>query len=354
MEIKDIPKIEKWNPSPSRITRGKNILYYLDQLIFSSKEINIKDTILISSAPRSGSTWLMEILGTIPGYTYIFEPLNPTWFPESFEVGFKSRTYLPSNTEWIEGEKYLRKAFMGNIFGIPLQNSQIITHTPRNKLEVFMHRLLGNKLIVKSINFNRLLPWVCKRFQLRKIYFMIRHPCATIASQLNTGLCGYHANSPPYQYIFPTREDILNEASTIDKLDVELLKKLKEIRTLEEILAAAWCLDNFIPLSLSKPYPWTLIIYEKLIKEGSREIPNLFNELGEKITRSAFRCLKLPSMTTPWDQLHIVKDVDKQLMKWKQFLSEKQVERILNIVSDFGFNFYTENAEPDYGNINIL
>ena len=49
----------------------------------------------------------------------------------------------------------------------------------------------------------------------------------------------------------------------------------------------------------------------------------------------------------------VIRDADKQLSKWKKYLSEKQIQRILKVVSDFGLDFYTEDIEPDYNNINI-
>ena len=91
------------------------IVQRLDKIIFSSKKFDIKDTIVITGTPRSGTTWLMEILGVIPEYICLFEPLNPIYFPESIEVGFKSRKYLPPDVDWKDGEEYLRKIFTGNL-----------------------------------------------------------------------------------------------------------------------------------------------------------------------------------------------------------------------------------------------
>jgi len=217
-----------------------------------------------------------------------------------------------------------------------------------------MHHLIGNKLLVKFIRLNRLLPWVAKRFQLRKIIFIIRHPCAVIDSQLKTGFCGYHPNNPPYKDIYPTQKNILDEASKIEGLDTRILKRLQEIDTREEIIAASWCLDNYIPLSYPKPYPWTLVVYEKLMKDGEREINRLFNEIGEKnVRRSAYRHLNIPSMVIQKGESDIVTKADIQLSKWKKSLSEGQIERILSIVSDFGLDFYTEEIEPDYNKINL-
>jgi hypothetical protein len=217
-----------------------------------------------------------------------------------------------------------------------------------------MHRLLGNKLVVKSIGLSRLLPWISKRFELRGIYFIIRHPCAVVASQIKTGWCGYHLTSPPYSDIFPTRQQVLEEASEIEGLDQSLINKLEKIQTQDEILAAVWCLDNYVPLSFSKPHPWITVIYEKIKTMGEEEIIRLFNEIGMKdIPPSAFRNLNIPSMLTLRGENKIVKRAEKQLSKWKESLSKKQIERILKIVSDFGLDFYTENIEPDYDNIEI-
>lgn len=318
----------------------QKIIQYLDRLISKSKKFNMKDTILIAGSPRSGTSWLMEILGNIPGYTYLFEPLNPRWFPETRELGFQSRIYLPSDIDWSKGEEYLRKIFTGQLVGF----QSLYQFTPKE----IMHLLLGKKLIVKSVRLNRLLPWASRRFQLSKIFFIIRHPCAVITSQLKTGWCGYHSTFPPYSNIFPNLKTILYEASEIKSLDPELFNRLKNIKTREEILAVAWCLDNYVPLSSPKPFPWETIIYEKLVKQGEKEIVKLFNEIEEKdFLRYAIRYLKVPSALAPGDEPKTVIKANEQLSKWKKFLSEKQIERILSIVSDFGLDYYIEDLESD-------
>ena len=325
----------------------KNFNQYLNKTILKIKKINMTETIVIVGTPRSGTTWLMELLGTIPSYTYLFEPLNPRWFPESSKIGFQSKTYLPDSADWTKGEKYLRKAFTGRLFSIGGPYELRLS-----KPKMILQSLLYDKLIVKSVRMNRLLPWVAKRFELRNIFYIIRHPCAVVASQLKTGFTGHQPINPPYINITPNPKNILSEASKIEGLSHNILDKLKKIEKPEEILAVSWCLDNYVPLSLPKPHPWTMVIYEKLINEGEKEIIRLFNEIGEK-DRSirAIRFLKKPSKLTQKSELNIVKNEDKQLSKWKKSLSEKQIDRILKIVDDFGLDFYTENIEPDYQKI---
>jgi len=260
-----------------------NALQYINKKTFSSKKINMEDTILIVGSPRSGTTWLMEILATLPNYTYTFEPLNPIWSPSSFEVGFGSRTYLQKDSNWQEGEEYLQNVFTGQIAEFPVKGSITVSLLHGFSIKNSMNRFLSKKLIVKSVNMNRMLPWIAEKFQLRRIFFIIRHPCAVVASQLKTGLCGYRNSSPPYKDIFPTHKDILDEASNINGLDSTVYNMLEKIKSREEILAASWCLDNLIPLSQKTPYPWSTVIYEKFVKEGKEQINKIFNELAERI-----------------------------------------------------------------------
>jgi hypothetical protein len=337
---------------------------HFDETIFKSKKFDIKDTILITGTARSGTTWLMEILGVIPGYTNIFEPLNPLYFPQSLKIGFNPRTYLRVDENWKEGEEYLRKIFTGTLH-YDIDWLEQVDYTKDNfynviigifsqlKPENMIQQLFSNKLIVKFIRLNRMLPWVAQRFKMRSMILIIRHPCAVVASRFKQG-----QKLPPGLPIkinpFPTKKDILDEAAKIDGINQGLINRLNKISTLEEILAASWCLDNFVPLSYKKPYPWTVIFYEKLIKDGEQQIKNLFKEIGEKnIPRAAFRHLKIPSKVAHKSEHMIVKKADLQLSKWKKSLSDKQIQRILSIASAFGFDFYTEDIEPNYDNLTI-
>ncbi len=322
------------------------IIQIINNTFFTKKSINMKDTILIVGSPRSGTTWLMEIFTTLPRYTYLFEPLNPIWCPKSFEIGFRSRTYLSVDAEWPQGEDFLKKTFTGKIACLPIKDNVFDIIQPELSIKNIIHFLFGNKLIVKSINMNRMLPWIAKHFKLRGIFLIIRHPCATVASQLKTGLCGYRPSMPPYFDIYPTKEMVLAEALEINDLDSNIINKLKKIEKIEEILAVAWCLDNFRYISKQKQYLWNLVIYEKLIKEGEKEINQMFESIGVKdIPKSAINILKKPSIVTMKEDQSYIKKPDKQLSKWKEYLSEKQINNILKIVSYFDIDFYSKNID---------
>jgi hypothetical protein len=325
------------------------LIQYINKKTYNAKKIDIKNTILIVGSPRSGTTWLMEILATLSNYTYTFEPLNPIWCPESFKLGFRSRTYIQPNKNCSIKEDFLKKIFTGQISKVPVKENLIISLLSGFSIKNTMCHLLGKKLIVKSVNMNRMLPWIAEKFPLRKIFLIIRHPCAVISSQIKSGLCGYRTSRYPYIDIFPTKNDILEEASEINGVNPNLYNKLKKIKKREEILAASWCLDNFVPLNYKKPHNWTNIFYEKLVKDGENEITHLFNEIGEQIIpKAAFHKLKKPSMVVEKKDKELIKKPIQQLTKWKKTLSNKQINIILKIVSEFGLEFYSDEIEHNY------
>lgn len=320
----------------------QKIIDNFDIKIATAKHFTISDTILIAGSPRSGTTWLMELLERIPSYRHIFEPLNPNEFPESLQKGFQSRTYLPPDTYWPEGENYLLRTFTGRTRSLTNKHSSI------NSPQSFFLSIMTNKLIVKEVRANRLLPWIAKRFPLKAIIFIIRHPCAVIYSQLKTGYTAYHNSNPPYTDITPSLENILAEASTIDGLENNVLNKLKRLETQEELLAATWCLDNYVPLFAPQPHLST-VIYEKIFTKPEKEIPDIFSMLGiKRIPHSVLKQVKKPSKETQRADLNNLRSGQEQLIKWKKYLSEKQITRILKVVSDFGLDFYTKETEPDY------
>ena len=333
------------NKGSKIIKNDINLIYEFDKIISKGKKFNLNDSILIAGSPRSGTTWLMEIFKNIPGYTYLFEPLQPFWFPSSQKAGFNSRSYLSPEVNWPEGEEYFKKIFTGQIVSsIPLYE---------HVLKTAMGRLFKKKLIVKAIRLNRLLPWIDKGFQLRNITYIIRHPCAVIASQLKTGFCGYH-DYPPFCNRFPTKDEIITEASAIDILEPNLIEKLERIKTIEEFLAAAWCLDNYVPLYHSDSNNWNMIFYEKLVTDGETELRKLFCEIGEEDSADlAINQLRKPSILTVEKELETVLSPDIQLSKWKKSLSKDKIKRILSVVEDFGLDFYTEKIEADYDSIKV-
>jgi hypothetical protein len=249
--------------------------------------------------------------------------------------------------EWSDGEDYLRRTFAGKVF--ISDPKQFYINDPK---EIF-YSIFSNKIIVKEVRINRLLPWIGRRFKLKAIILLLRHPCAVISSQIKTGYTAYHPDEQFYRNVIPNIKNIIEEANKIDGLDQKIINKLKNLETPEERLAATWCLDTYLPLYTSASHPWMTIIYERCFQKGQQDIISIFNAIGQKrIPRAVLRNMKMPSRMTNKSEGKTIQSGEKQLAKWRQSLTEHQITRILRVVSDFGLDFYTKDAEPNYELLN--
>jgi hypothetical protein len=338
----------------------RKVLSSLDSIGTKIQEADLEETIVVAGVPRGGTTWLMEILATLPGYLTVFEPLNQVWFPVVADMDIGPRPYIPPGAEAHKVREYLAKIFAGEVPSTSSHHSLT--------LETIRRRLCAKKVIVKFVRANRLLPWMATSFHLRKIYFIIRHPCAVVESQMRTGITGYDVLSEVC--LFPRGvggsrwqiwgrvgkrsidrrvevEDILEGASQIRGVreNSMLMDKLKTLSSQDEILAALWCLDNYVPFGRLGSSLWHTVIYEELVTDGRKVLKEIFDFVGEEVPSAAYDKLRAPSSTSKSD----LTEESRQLSRWKRVLSPDQIARIMRVLEWFGFDrFYSEDPKPDH------
>ena len=283
------------------------------------KGYNNKNTFLISSSPRSGSTWLGEIMMSIPRSCIVFEPLHLRFVPEAKKAGFNWHTYKEEDEEWPEGKTFLVSAFNGKII-----NSW--TYRENNmKMALF-----SKNIIVKCVRANRLLPWISNNFKINPPILLMRHPCAVVASQLKSEVWqrGGKPSLPGYLNDYPVFKDVVSRLDSI-----------------EEYLAAIWAMDQLPALMHPTPYPWIIITYEELVFDPKTTFDVLFKRLNLNIDiEKALARIKKPSTV-------VYKTGISGRDGWKKQLSTEQVEKILSVTKGFGLHFYDINSFP---NLKIL
>ena len=275
----------------------------------------------MAGSPRSGTTWLSEILRTIPQSCILHEPINPNSVSEVNALGLGWRPYIAPEVDWPETEEFMRRVLSGQI---------LCGHTTRR---TSLAEILRNEhWIVKFVRASRLLRWMTEKLPIRTPILLMRHPCAVVASQMR------HTSWSP---------------TTSPAMDSRFLAAypwvsdiLAGIETWEEVLAATWCMDYFAPLSTPHPHPWVLVTYEKLVRHGEEEIQRIFNALELEIPESAAKRLRVPSKSVR--EHSAILAGEEPLAGWTKYLSKEQVKRILHLVSAFGLDFYDEGLEPDY------
>jgi len=274
-----------------------------------------RNVFLITSTPRSGSTLLGNILNTIPKSCVLFEPLQLNHVPESKDAGYQWRTYRSPEVEWKDGKDFMIKIFKGNV----------ISHWTAREISI-KDGFRANKLIVKCVRANRLLPWICNNFDIPVPVLLLRHPCGVIASQLKSSDWNTtkKPSLPEYVKDFPG-----------------LLETYHQAKYIEEYLAISWSLDQIPPLIFRKQYPCIVVTYEELLKDPKHIIAKIANTWKVELSlEKALSAIKKPSSV-------VYKSGISGIDGWKSQLSEDQIRRILKIVHGFGLYFYNENTTPD-------
>jgi len=285
----------------------------------SRRHYDLANTLVVAGTPRSGTTWLAEVLTSLPGTGLVFEPLHIANVPLARAAGFGWATYMEPDTVWPEGEAFIRKVLEGRIVCSWTMSHMSMTRAFRPK-----------RWIVKFVNANLLLGWITSRFTVPRPAMIIRHPCATVASQLVHGWMLKHPPSWPGLFASHPR----------------LAEMVRSLSDPIEFLAAAWCIQSRVPLALPSPRPLQVVSYERLVRHGESELERLFRGWGLAVPQAALWRLAQHSQTTK--TYSALRRGGDPLLGWRRLLTREQIARILDLVNLFGLDFYSEEPEPDY------
>lgn len=295
---------------------------------------DVEDTIVVTGSPRSGTTWLSELLRELPGYKMLNEPLHLKSAPETKQLdNLDWRTHVSPNADFPELESLLRRALTGRVgttWKWRLKDS--------NPIRQLMQHTRQRKLLVKLIRAGRMLPWVTQRFPVRAVVSTFRHPCAVVASQLNFGWEVHHLpeSGRLQQTLGQFPDAIENRYGGI----------LAEIDTPAGLLAAVWCIDTYLTLRQPVYRPWIVTTYEDLLERREAEMNRIFDALDAPVPEGLRAQFDEPSHSAA-DDLS-VGETEKQLTKWRDRLDNGQIDTVLRIVEKFGLDLYTNAPRPNH------
>ena len=281
-----------------------------------------EEAILVFGAPRSGTTWLAEVLSAPTGSTLILEPLKLAHLQH---LGYTENPYIQPTAKDKTTYEYFYKIFSGKIAD------------GYNTYYTHLLKVLNTKQwVIKFIKANRLLPWILENFHFtQKPVFIIRHPCGVVYSQMKHPFVSKPLTIP---------EDDLKALKVIFGEIPEVVKKIK---TRAGIKALTWVIDNYIPLHYWKPENLIVVPYERLVLDGGKELKRIYSEWGMNVPQEALLHLRKRSKEARgWSEFD--RRGRKKLGTWKKHLSSDEIEEILSIVHSFGFEEFSEEIEPEY------
>jgi hypothetical protein len=294
----------------------KDIAYYKSkQLIkqfYLKNKLNPTNNIVITGSPRSGTTWLAEILSKSEGGFMLFEPLSLTGVKRVNDLGFDWRQHIPEDEMWMEAAVYFKDVYNGKYL-----TPWMLSHSEKQTL------LNAEFFILKFVRANLLLPWLIKTIQpQKKPIFIVRNPMSVVSSQINLGW-----KSAPKIFDIPTAK----YAAEFHKSYLEILNK---INSTEEYLTAKWCLENgFLLKHEQNNVLWITCVYENLKKNPEKELPKLFERLELHFNGSILQQIEKPSRSSY-----------KEENNSETTLTPIQKEKCLEIIKQFGLENFVKNT----------
>lgn len=287
-----------------------------------------QDHILLACHPRGGSTWLAELMTTIPSYELIYEPLSPHKNRLARENGFSGYNYFSQSEPSASQKAYLSGLFRGRRI--------CAGHLgPYRSLGRIYRMILSEKYVFKCICANMILGEIYEVSQ-PKIVLFLRHPCAVVASQLD----------------YPAWRDFHWEDAEVQNAIRPLLEDhpawapvWSDVCTPEEALAFIWGARTLLPLSHSSTSEWCIETYENLLVNSTDTVRSIFDYLGEPLPNGVHEQLREQSASVAEEGTPL--QAKEQLRKWKRRLTPEQVGRILTVTRRMGCDFYSEDVYPD-------
>lgn len=211
--------------------------------------------VFLFSMPRSGSTWLMEMIYTQPGFNWCREPFNIR------EPVVRDRLGIDDWTElyMLRSEDKIKRYIDGICTG-KLRDYRFKYPRPFSK----QHRFITRHTVFKILHFGEdRINWFRDTFNGRVVY-LIRHPIPVTLSR----------------QVFPRLQARLNSDFRRHFTSAQLAyaKQITESGSKFEQGIVDWCLQNMVPMR-DKTDDWTLVSYEQLVLDVDPVIQLLCDRL---------------------------------------------------------------------------
>lgn len=284
----------------------------------------LEPPILITGSPRSGTTWLTEIVASQSRGVMVDEPLYLSK-PHVQAAGFSWRTCIQPGERRIPAERLFEGIFSGSAI------------SPREILgNTIVHVLRSRRLVVKSVRAMRLLGWLSEVFPSVRVVVLARHPCAVVSSQMR------HEH-------FPSISEVADfDREYVAALLPHLLSWVDSLSSEVEYRALTWALDQHAYLTLEGDSPqWSRLFYENLVEEGWPAVKRGVSHVGITLKDPSSDLMRRNSREAKgFSADHSSASVNRRLVIWQDRLSSRQVERILSVVKQVGISGYGRGVYP--------
>jgi hypothetical protein len=277
-----------------------------------------RSAVVLAGSPRSGTTWISEVLNHDLRYRFMWEPFHPR------EGVFPARTYLRPD--------YTDAALLAGARSILAGRVRSAWVDKHNR------RFLPRRRLIKEVYGNLLLGWLHQQFPELPLVLILRHPCAVAASQLTL------ERERGWNFFVNPRALLQQPALRTDFLEPfvnELAGPLSEF----ESHVAVWCIENLVPLHQLGGAGIHIAFYEDFCIDPEVAFGRLFSFLGLSLDQTALQLAARPS-TVAKDYSAIVTDGDL-VRSWVKRVSPEDRVAAARMAARFGLaRLYSEDPLP--------
>lgn len=302
--------------------------------------------VLVTGAPRSGTTWLGRMLTIGPELYYVHEPFNPLIKSSAAIYQLKIPHYFihiceDNEVDFLEPTRRLmenRHDLMRGLLGV---------RSPRDVLDVLRNartsrerRARGARPLIKDPIALMSAEWLARRFDMHCIV-MIRHPAAFVASMKRLGWASHPekwALTQPLlmrDYLRPFEEQI---------------RRMSEgEHDLIERASLAWKMHHHVISLYKDRHPdWIFLRHEDISRDPPSSFELLYARLGLPFTGEAQRVIaehsgKANPERATGSEKTLKLDSQLNISSWKHRLSTEEIDRIRGYVDDVARKFYADD-----------
>ncbi len=273
--------------------------------------------VLVVSLPRSGSSWVGEILGSSCSSLYLREPITQSYLATGKDI---TVFYVEPDSPPEEYNTFAERAFNA----LPVFRAGIIKEPEKWTLS----KRRSSRVVIKEVN-PLALPWIIQRFK-PKIIFLVRHPAAVASSYYKLG---WHEVS--LERRLPPK--LLSPANAVPKPSTDFwtqhacfqatalriaLNSLANYPDKRLIVYEQLCLDpidSFRDLFAWSGLPWSEDVEHKILEKSG---------LGES---------QIAKTNNNYDT---ARNSIEMINSWRSKLSKQQISRLRDTYLDFNLPLY--------------
>lgn len=306
---------------PGRLDRlGRAAAWYLGGMVTPSPR-----TLFVSGSPRSGTTWLAEVLASGRQTVIADEPLHPG-LAEWADCGLRWREFDSGADGSAPAGNIIRRLHAGRAI-----DRACITRNPALRL------LTRRRIVLKTVRLSRMVPWCARFLPEIRLVVIVRHPCAVVSSQMLHDQFESLTRLPTHdlEYVTEMRPDLMDLARSLTRE--------------EEFRALSWALDQVALLVEPPPAHWLMVSYEGLVAGGERAMSELFEAIGVRWEGDEALVRRASREAQAWSAEHPTADWKARVGNWRRYLGAEQAQRVIEVSAAAGVPGYDLDGLPSPG-----